>query len=149
MPEPIPLDEWIWFGHPGHFICARWCHFQMCTQVGNYLISTVGEWTPDEPMREIMADSRGITLEGRGDARLADYMKKVGFEELGFNRTYETFVFKAGAPCKHRNCGCGLPEIDGSEIDSEGYYTAPAATKGHIALCQKWAGITGEVEADA
>jgi hypothetical protein len=50
----VPLR---WFGHAGHFICAEWCRFHLCTQVGPYLISTVGEYVPDAPVREILAQS--------------------------------------------------------------------------------------------
>ena len=61
-----------WFGSPGHFICSFDCRFHLCTQVGDYLVSTVGELFFDSDIREITAKSRGFALEGRGDARKAD-----------------------------------------------------------------------------
>lgn len=136
----IPTDQWRWFGNAGHFICAQWCRFHLCTQVGDYLVSTVGEHVPDEGVREIVAQSRGVDLTGRGDARLHDFMQKVGFCEIGYGRTYETMVFRAGAPCAAPGCGCGLPAIDGEEQDMRGYTDAGAATAGHMALCMAWAG---------
>jgi hypothetical protein len=134
----ISKIDWKWFGHAGHFICAQWCRFHLCTLVGNYLVSTVGEYVPDEGVREIHCDVRGITLKGRGDERLADYMNKVGFQEIGCGRKYETMVFKAGNPCSVKECHCGLPEISGSELEADGYNEAGAATAGHYAMCEKW-----------
>jgi hypothetical protein len=130
-------ETWQWFGNAGHFICAQWCRFHLCTKVGDYLVSTVGEYVPDEGAREIHAQVRGIELEGRGDARLADYMKKVGFQEIGFRRTYETMIFRAGAPCTRPDCNCGLPEINGSKLWMDGYTTAGDATLGHMAACER------------
>ena len=46
-------------------------------------------------VREIYAKSREVKLEGVGDVRDADYIKKVGYEEIGDGRKYETMVFKA------------------------------------------------------
>ncbi len=131
-------SDWVWFGGPGHFICSFDCRFHLCTKVGDYLVSTVGEYFPDSPVREIYATSRKITLEGKGDARKADYMKRVGYEEIGCGRKYETMVFLAGKPCASKECGCGLPAISGSELDFEGYNDARAANAGHLDLCKKW-----------
>lgn len=138
--------DWRWFGNAGHFICARWCQFHLCTQVGRWLVSTVGEYVPDEAIREIHCQVRNIPLEGCGDARLADYMKKVGFQEIGYGRTYETMVFRAGTPCKAPSCDCMLPEIDGSELDSDGYNSAGDATAGHYKPCEKWSKLDAAPE---
>lgn len=134
----IPKSDWQWFGHPGHFICADDCRFHLCTKVGDYLISTVGEMFPDESTREVYAKSRGITLEGRGDYRKADFLKKHSWVEIGYNRKYETMVFKAGEPCTAKDCNCGLPKIDGRELDAEPANDAATATQNHYALCFKW-----------
>jgi hypothetical protein len=136
----IPESEWRWFGSAGHLIVAIDCRFHLCTQVGDYLVSTVGEYFPDEAVREILAQTRGVALEGQGDYRRADYMKKVGFEEIGYGRTYETMVFRTtGDVCAVPGCGCGLPKVDWREVDTDGYTTAGAATLGHMALCRKYA----------
>jgi hypothetical protein len=104
-------------------------------------VSTVGELWPEAGRREIIAKTRGIVLEGRGDARDIDYMKKIGYDTIGCGRLYETMVFRAGEPCGADRCGgCGLPEcIDGSSLDFVGYNKAADAAKGHLAMCKKWA----------
>lgn len=39
----VPVSEWRWFGEHGHYILGRWCRFHLCTQIGDYLVSTVGK----------------------------------------------------------------------------------------------------------
>lgn len=134
----IPKSEWKWYGNPGHFICSAYCRFHLCTEIGDYLVSTVGEYIPDSKVREILAETRGITLEGKGDAREYDYMKKIGFEEIGYGRTYETMAFKiSGKRCDSKKCGCGLPEIIPSELKSGSYNTGKEATEGHNRICEE------------
>ncbi|PYQ83172.1 MAG: hypothetical protein DMG02_34135 [Acidobacteria bacterium] len=134
----IPVHEWEWFGSPGHLIVARDCRFHLCTLIGEYLVSTVGQYLPDSQVREILATTRGIALDGRGDARLADYMTKIGYEEIGSGRLFETMVFKTtGERCTAKDCACGLPTIDPSDLLCKGYMTAGAATKGHRAICAR------------
>lgn len=61
-------------------------------------------------------------------------------EDIGCGRKYETMVFLAGDRCKSKRCGCGMPSLrNASELDFAGYMTAGAATKGHMAMCCKWA----------
>lgn len=134
----LTKDKWVWMPHPGHFICSRDCKFFLNTYVGGYVVSTVGEYFPDAGVREIMAESRGIKLEGMGDYRRADYMKKVGYEEIGYGRKYETMVFKAGRD-KKNEC-CPYHATDYSELDGGAYNDAGEAFKGHLRLCKKWAG---------
>lgn len=132
-------SDWRWFGCAGHLIVSANCRFHLCTQVGDYLVSTVGEYFPDDSVRESLAQSRGVVLKGRGDERRADYMKKIGFEEIGYKRLYETMVFRVtGEVCHRPECACGLPEVNYSELDMDGYQTAGAATLGHMALCRKY-----------
>ncbi len=87
--------DWVWMPHPAHFICARDCRFHLATKVGDFIVSTVGELLPDSAVREIYAECRSITLEGEGDARLTDWMTKAGYEDIGYQRKYETMVFIA------------------------------------------------------
>ena len=105
-------EKWKWFGTPGHLCVADRCRFHLCTKVGRYLVSTVGEYYPTGAKKP---------------------------EEIGINRLYETFVFKAGKPCTAKDCGCGLPEINGIEIDSLGYNDRKSANEGHMKLCRKYA----------
>ena len=135
----VPQEQWQWFGNVGHFICGFDCRFHLCTKVGAYLVSTVGQYFPDESVRESVAESRGIRLVGRGDDRKADYMRRIGFEEIGLNRTFETMVFLAGEPCAEVACGCGLPKISGESLAFAAYSDAGAATAGHMEICRRWA----------
>lgn len=131
-------DKWVWMPHPGHFICCNDCRFHLNTYVGGYIVSTVGEYEPDMAIRERYAQSRGIVLEGMGDARRDDAMKKLGYEKLGIDRIYETMVFPAVRGPKVDGC-CPWRMSDCSSIDFAGYNTAEDARIGHMKLCQKWA----------
>jgi hypothetical protein len=125
---------------------AQDCRFHLATLVGKYLVSTVGEYLPDEGGREIHAQSKGIVLTGRGDERRYDFLKRVGFVEVGCDRKYETMVFRAGETCARPGCNCGLPEIDGSEVDFAGYNVAGDAAAGHLRLCRKYAALVSDRE---
>jgi len=128
-------EMWVWMPHPGHLIVGQDCRFHLCTFVGGWLVSTVGEYLPDAPVREILASSRGIQLQGRGDERLADYMKRLGFEDIGAGRKYETMVFpakKSDTPC------CLYTYSEPQEVDFNGYNDAKSAYEGHLAMCEKW-----------
>ena len=133
-------DKWIWFGSAGHFICGDQCRFHLCTQIGKYLVSTVGEYLPDDGIREILAKNRRIVLKGMGDARKVDYLNRVGFETMGASPyLYETMVFKAGKPCDAEECHCGLPFPDDyTELDGTRWMTPKEAREGHYAFCEKW-----------
>ena len=127
--------NWVWMGHAGHLIVGNECQFRLNTNVGKYIVSTVGEYVPDSNVREILAESRGIKLEGKGDFRLADWMKKNGYENIGFNRKYETMVFKSVET--DSKC-CPYRALDFNELDFCGYNLARDAYFGHIKMCDKW-----------
>ena len=99
------------FGYPGHFICATSCRFHLTTQVGKYLISTVGALF---------------------------YPTSEKMQEIGCGRMFETFVLKTKGKCTEKDCGCGLPNIIPSEIDSLGCNTAGEAQKNHEKMIKKW-----------
>jgi hypothetical protein len=146
----IERKDWKWYGHPGHFICARWCRFHLCTEIGPYVVSTVGEYWPGREVREIHADvvDPGWLMVNRslkGDAFDSAYMKRFGFEEIGHDRTFETMVFRTARRCDSPECGCNMPIIDPSEIDFEPEKTAGEAASNHEALCVKWAAKEQEV----
>lgn len=144
--RPVPRDEWRWFGHAAHLIVGQDCRFHLATAVGPWLVSTVGEYLPDEKVRDIIAEKRGIVLRGMGDERRGDFLKRIGFETIGYNRTYETMVFRIGRICTTDGCGCGMPiPADWSELDMAGYNDAGTATRGHDAMCDKWAAVTALV----
>lgn len=149
--DSIPVDQksfdWQWFGNAGHFICGTFCRFHLCTLVnGKYLVSTVGQYFPDAPVREALAQSRGFHLKEQGDAREYEWLdKNGGYESIGYKRTYETMVFrvKDGKFC---DCGCNIPRIIPRELDMQPYNDARAASEGHMLLCKKWSERMGEEE---
>ena len=138
-------SDWRWFGNSGHLIVGRDCRFHLATLVGPWWVSTVGEYLPDIAVREITAEVRGIAVpEGiRGDAAESWWLKNVGYEPIGGGKDslYETMVFRAGPPCMEDDCGqCGAPyPTEWDELDGVRYVTAGEATRGHEAMCEKWA----------
>jgi hypothetical protein len=103
--------DWIWYGHPAHFIGAKDCNFRQATEVGNYIVSTVGDYRP---------------------ALLGDKQERLGYQDDSF---YETMVFKKGAMC---DCGCGEHRIEHPEIEGERYATALQAREGHLRYCREY-----------
>jgi len=132
--------DWVWMPHPGHFICANDCKFVLCTYVGGFIVSTVGEMLPDSQIRDIIAESRGVTLKGKGDYRRADFMDKVGFMEIG-SGTYETMVFKAKAS-EHKCCPWAASDF--TELDCVSCNDPGEAYEGHMLLCEKWSSVEPE-----
>ena len=107
----VPISKWKWFGHAGHLCVGYMCRFHLTTQVGKYLISTVGDYYP----------------KWDGDR-----------QTIGCGRYFETMVFEAGSPCDLEDCHCGIPEINGNELDFDGYNEAGSAAAGHMRMCRKW-----------
>ena len=107
----VPASEWIWDGHARHLIVGRHCEFHLATRVGDYIVSTVGEY-------------RGPHPDGDGEYR--------EFETVGAARLFETFVFNASGD------GFGEP-TDYSEIDFRPANDHDTATANHMALCRKYA----------
>ena len=111
--------DWVWMGRPAHFIAAQSCHFRLATYIpaSKVIVSTVGDYDPAHGNKELQ--------------------EKIGKRpvEIGYGRTYETFVFNA---VKAEDCdGCQW-HILPSEIDTEPANTANDAAKNHYALCEKW-----------
>jgi hypothetical protein len=131
--------DWIWMPHPGHLIVGQECRFTLNTCVGEFLVSTVGEWLPSESMREIIAQTQGVMLNGRGDEREYDYLQKLGFKEIGADRLYETMVFRAKRRTKAPLCCAFEADHDGGDLDFAGYNDPVSAAAGHMELCEKWA----------
>lgn len=91
-----------WFGRAGHLCVADRCRFHLHTHVGEWCISTVGDYYPK-------------TLHGEDDARVP--------EQIGWGRLYETMVF--------RTLG-GYPIDAGSPVEMHGYNDAASAERGHM-----------------
>jgi len=108
-----PENKWKWFGHAGHFCGGNSCRFHLCTKVGKYLISSVGDYYCNDKRKTL----------GAGD-----------------DSFFETYVFRVtyGVKCTNKTCNCKLPNIDLSEIEGIRTATAGAAAKTHMAMCQKY-----------
>ena len=106
-PDVIPENEWRWCGYPGHFVAARNCRFHLTTRVGDWLVSTVGDYRPP----------------GRDSEP----------QEIGVYRLYETYVFPA---IDHGECHAGVM-ADAVEVDSEGYVDSFSAERGHMEKCRE------------
>lgn len=134
------VETWEWYGQHGHLIVGSDCRFHMATLVGPWWVSTLGQWLPDSGSWDIYAKSAGVTLAGRGDSRRNQFLRDVGYVEIGAGRTYETMVFRAsGERCDAEGCDCGMPLVDAwGELDSDGYNDARSAREGHLAMCEKW-----------
>ena len=112
-PEPVTADQWRWFGYPAHFIGAADCHFHLATQVGKFLVSTVGDHRP-------------------GD-------KTTNRQEIGHERYFETFVFRVDG---QRECGCpdmDCTELDTRGYGNDAQ--CQELNDGHLAMCRKWAAL--------
>jgi hypothetical protein len=131
--------DWIWMPHPAHFIGGRDCQFHLSTLVGDYIVSTVGEYHPDKEVRAIHAKVSGVVIEGRGDEWDYNFFKRFGYMDIGRDRKYETMVFRA-KPSEERCCPFAI-DLDGGETDFAGYNSAEDATKGHNELCVKWSTV--------
>lgn len=129
-------NTWVWMPHNGHLIVGRWCRFHLNTKVGKFIVSTVGEYVPGESVRRIVAEGKGIVIEGRGEIGEREWLRKCGYMEIGCDRTYETMVFPAKR--SDQKC-CPFTAKVFREIDFTGYNTAEAAYAGHMKMCLKWA----------
>lgn len=106
MSEPIVKH----FGTAGHLCVSESCRFHLCTQVGNVLVSTVGDYV--QPGVE-------------------------GFADVGYGRKFETMVFSVGG--EQCDCGCGAPRVDNwAEIECLGYNSRREANEGHAAIVDRY-----------
>lgn len=118
----LPESEWVWCGYPGHFCASKHCRMHLHTRVGDYRVSTVGDYWPISHPK----DSDGP-------------------EEIGYGRTYETMVFRVEGEGQH---GEGTV-ADWTNVDFDGYTDAESAERGHFDLCHKYARITTGDEVSA
>lgn len=152
MSETTQREKWEWFGHAAHLVVSRLCQFHLATKVGDYLVSTVGEYWPSRSSREIHAEVHDPTWLAKNRHRKGDdfdhaYMQRFGFEEIGVGRKYETVVFKATSRCTADGCGCNLPiPDDWTGLDFGSYNDAGSATRGHYAICEKWSAAVATPE---
>lgn len=125
--KQIEKADWKWYGHAGHFICGRWCRFHLLTEIGPFVVSTVGQY---------------VHPRNSGGSELTERMwlqDNPNGEEIGYERHYETMVFFVDGHCNSKDCACGMPTNNGHNIDFAGYSDAKSARDGHMAMCDKWA----------
>ena len=111
-------DGWKWYGYPGHLIVGAKCAYHLATRVGDYFISTVGDYR-----------ANGIDLPA----------ETIG---AGKDSFYETCVFRCDGDNEN-----GDPNItDWGEIDGERYASSIEAERGHYSYCEKYAADPPEGE---
>ena len=113
MSNPVKRIE---LGCPGHLIVSESCRWIRHTRVGDYRVSTIGDYyRPDAKTRQT----------------------------IGLDRYFETMVFRiTGEATDVEGCGCG--EVDWSEISFEGYDTAGDAQAGHEQMVEKYLAIANK-----
>lgn len=141
-------EKWIWMGHPGHLCIASQCQFRLNTYVNGYIVSTVGEYWPGEEIaksllklrvsrknlyKKVSVELVENLLKLKGDAFVQAYISSLGFEEIGWQRVYETMVFKA---IKSENSCCPYEADVSEEIYMGGYNDSKSAMKGHYKACE-------------
>ena len=118
MTRPIPPSKWVWCGYAGHFIAASRCVCHLNTRVGDYRISTVGDYRPDGEKRDT----------------------------VGLNRWGETYVFRVGGKGYHgEGVVEDWGEID-SRGYSETDLDDGTIERGHFEMCRKYARIAVGLE---
>ena len=107
--------ERIELGCAGHFIAARSCRWRRHTQVGNYRVSSVGDYFPRDERETIGA---------------------------GPDDFFETYIFKTTDAQARDNEGCGCHQVaEWSEIDGRRWATAGEAQAGHESFVAKYLAI--------
>lgn len=111
----------IELGCAGHFIAATHCRWHRHTQIGDYRISSVGDYYPPRGREH---DERRETL---------------GADPLSF---FETMVFRTSPHPASGNEECGCRTVtDWAEVDAERYATAGAAQAGHERFVSKFSAL--------
>jgi hypothetical protein len=134
--------DWVWMPHPAHYCLGDKCRFVLSTYVGEYIVSTVGELWNDQDIRRIHASIFDPEWFEENKGAIGDnydylHYHKFGYGEIGFDRKYETMVFRAKR--SKEDC-CQYEIVVEDEMDMRGYNDAKSAREGHMELCVKWAG---------
>jgi hypothetical protein len=159
-------QDWIWMPHAGHLCVSNKCRFHLNTYVNGFIVSTVGEYWPDQIVRRIFVEAErkfeSLTLNTnnqivpkyskeviiklltlKGDDFDDAYMELFGYSEIGHNRLYETMVFNAKPSDEEDGMCCPYRMLTPECLFMEGYNEAKDAYEGHIAMCEKMNKITG------
>lgn len=139
-----PKDKWGWMPHPAHFMCSDRCQFHLATKVGRYIVSTVGEYWPERSVRDVHASIHDPKWHAENKHRKGDdydrvYMMRFGFEDIGFDRKYETMVFKAEKMPPEGCKACTYKINVQKDSAFEGYNDAESARRGHMKYCLEFA----------
>lgn len=106
----VKREDWKWFGYAGHLCVGKRCAFHLSTQVGHFLVSTVGHYLPPNK----------------------DRMEPIGASE---DALFETMVF----PCDPGDVGADPNVTSWSSVDGDRYAKSIDAERGHYTFCEKWA----------
>jgi len=110
----IPESKWKWFGLPMHFICSDLCRYHLGTQVGKYLVSSVGL----------------MYIDGKA-------------ETVGATGYYEVYVFEAGLP-QECGCPSLGDHIEGQRFGFDTEHPEAGHTETdayHREMCEKYAAM--------
>lgn len=81
----IPQSEWVWHGTAGHWCCADKCLFRLHTHVGQYCISTIGEYYPNG----VDGEMKYISYSGYYETMVFDEEKDNYWSEIKLRRCAE------------------------------------------------------------
>lgn len=110
------MNKLVFLPHSQHLIIADSCRFRLDTYVNGYIISTKGEYIP----------------------KISDGEFKSQFQEVGYDRLYETMVFKAMKRKGKENQCCPWEIADHGELMMRPYNDAVSAFKGHYDICEEY-----------
>ncbi len=114
----IPRDQWRYTGSAGHWIMGRYCRWHLRTEIGSFLVSTVGE-APDRTL-------------SRPDKEV---LVTTGIE----GETYETMTFPLSLDrCMSAECDCGERIVhDWGGISCKRTHTRGEAQRAHDEECER------------
>ncbi len=133
-------SDWVWMPHAAHLIVGHQCRFHLATYLPKtqVIVSTVGEYVPDSVIRKVLSESRKLGITGVGDQEEYEWLEKNGFEKIGWNRTYETMVFKAVSRDDEEQSCCPFKTDVSAELEMRGYNDPKEAYQGHLELCAEF-----------
>jgi hypothetical protein len=106
-------SDWYWSGYPGHFIGADSCCFSLHTRVGDYRISTIGDYR--------LNSSSGVEKQTLG---------------VGEKDFFETMVFELEDEIDPEAPEGAVKEWSGR--DCRRYAESREAERGHYEFCEKY-----------
>lgn len=106
--------ELIQHGYAGHFMMCRDCQFHLTTEVGDFVVSTIGDYCPDGELTNRVEIIKGY-----------NFQTKV-FQFMGYSCSdICLYVTRTPLNLNYSNA-----------IETKNYNTAGEAQEGHRKLCQ-------------